>query len=199
MNQDEARVIKVLEEELTRARKIIEVKNQEIEYQQAQLAEKKTRVPGGFYLMNRGAEKHLRALARENPAAGLVLSVIREHMGIGSNAVTVSQGALAKMLGLSRPTISRAVKHLRDHNYVQVIKSGNTNTYVVNERICFAGSPGQRRAVFSSTVIAHECEQTEDVDAVKKLKPVPILQHGERVILGDEDLPPPDQRDLDLD
>ena len=54
----------------------------------------KTRIPGGFYLMNKLAEKNLRDLQIANPTASLVFSVIREHMQIGTNAVNKNDGIL---------------------------------------------------------------------------------------------------------
>lgn len=158
----------------------------------------KNRVAGGYYMMSRVAEKNLRAIQRENPSAGLVFSVIRENMQMGTNAVTISQAALGKILNLSRSTISRATKFLADNKYVQIIKVGNVSTYVVNERIAFAGSPGQRKAVFSATVIAHESEQSEGWEEVEKLKSVPVIYPNERPIIGADKITPPDQRDLDL-
>jgi len=100
---------------------------------------------------------------------------------------------------MSTRTIARATKHLKDNHYVQVIKIGTTNTYVVNEQVAFAGSAGQRKAVFSATVVAHESEQEEGWDQVKKLKAVPVIYEDERIILGLDELPPPDQKDLNLD
>lgn len=158
----------------------------------------KNRVTGGYYMMSRAAEKNLRALQKENPTAALVFSVIRENMQMGTNAVTISNPVLAKILGKSARTVARATKHLAEHAYVQIVKVGNTNTYVVNEQVAFAGSKGQRKAVFSATVVAHECEQDEGWDQVKKLKAIPIIYDDERPVLSEEVLPPPDQTDLDL-
>lgn len=158
----------------------------------------KNRVNGGYYMMSRAAEKNLRALQSANPTAALVFSVIRENMQIGTNAVTISNPVLAKILGKSQRTVARATKHLSDHAYVQIVKVGNTNTYVVNEQVAFAGSVGQRKAVFSATVVAHESEQDEGWDAVKKLKAIPVIYENERPILNDEYIAPPDQSDLDL-
>lgn len=148
--------------------------------------------------MSRAAEKNLRAIQRDNPTAALMFSVIREHMQIGTNALTISQAALGKILGSSRTTIYRASKYLSENNYVQLVKTGNITTYVVNERVAFAGSAGQRKAVFSTTLVAHECEQDEGWDEVKKLKAVPVIYEDERPILGCDEVLPPDQQDLDL-
>lgn len=189
---------KKLRAELSQTRALLSNTVETLQEERRLAAATKNRVTGGYYMMSRQAEKNLRTIQRESPSAALMFSVIREHMQIGSNAVTVSQAALGKILNLSRSTISRASKYLADKQYVQIIKTGNVSTYVVNERIAFAGSAGQRKAVFSATVIAHECEQEEGWEQVKKLKAVPLIYDDERVILGLDELPPPDQNDLDL-
>ena len=155
--------------------------------------------PSGFYMMSRKAEKNLRALQKANKNASLIFSVIRENMQIGTNAITISNEALANILGVSKRTVMRGSQYLKEHNYVQIIKAGNSNTYVVNQQIAFAGTVGQRKAVFSATVVAHESEQEEGWENVKKLKAVPIIYDDEKIILGCDNLPPPDQLDLDLD
>lgn len=187
-----------LQQELSQVRALLNNTVATLQEERRIAAATKNRVPGGYYMMSRQAEKNLRALQRQSPSAALMFSVIREHMQIGSNAVTVSQAALGKILNLSRSTIARASKFLADNQYVQIVKTGNVSTYVVNERVAFAGSPGQRRAVFSATVIAHECEQDEGWDTVTKLKAVPVIYEDERVLLDCSPVPPPDQQDLDL-
>lgn len=198
MSKDQDQLEK-LQSELSQTRALLSNTVDTLNEERRLIAATKNKVTGGYYMMSRQAEKNLRALQKANPAASLVFSVIREHMQIGTNAVTVSNGALCQIVGKSRATITRAIKHLSTHNYVQIIKTGNVNTYVVNERVAFAGSAGQRQAVFSATVVAHESEQEEGWEQVKKLKSVPVIYEDERVILGDDPLLPPDQHDLNLD
>lgn len=190
---------KKLREQLTQTRALLSNTVDTLNEERRLAAATKNRVHGGYYMMSRAAEKNLRALQIANPSASLVFSVIRENMQIGTNAVAISNTALCKIIGKSRATVTRAIKHLADHNYVDIVKIGTTNTYVVNEQVAFAGSAGQRKAVFSATVVAHECEQEEGWDQVKKLKAVPVIYEDERVILGLDELPPPDQQDLNLD
>jgi len=196
MNENDK--IKNLEQQLSQARTLLSNTVLTLQEERSLILASKNKVAGGYYMMSRAAEKNMRSLQKSNPAAALVFSVIRENMQIGTNAVAISNGALCKIIGRSRATISRAVKYLSDNCYVQIIKTGNTNTYVVNERIAFAGSVGQRKAVFSAIVVAHESEQEEGWDQVKKLKAVPVIFEDERVVLGNDELPPPDQKDLDL-
>ena len=197
MADDENRV-ENLELQLSQARAFLSHTVDTLQEERRLAAAAKNRVPGGYYMMSRAAEKNLRAIQRDNPTAALMFSVIREHMQIGTNALTISQAVLCKILGSSRTTIYRASKYLAENNYVQLIKTGNVTTYVVNEQVAFAGSAGQRKAVFSTTLVAHECEQDEGWAEVKKLKSVPIIYGDERIVLGCDELPPPDQQDLDL-
>jgi len=189
---------KKLREQLTQTRALLSNTVDTLNEERRLAAATKNRVHGGYYMMSRAAEKNLRALQIASPAAALVFSVIRENMQIGTNAVAISNTALCKIIGKSRATVTRAIKHLAEHNYVDIVKIGTTNTYVVNEQVAFAGSAGQRKAVFSATVVAHECEQEEGWDQVKKLKAIPVIYEDERVILGGDELPPPDQTDLNL-
>ena len=190
--------METLEQQLSQARALLTHTVDTLQEERRLAAVAKNRVPGGYYMMSRAAEKNLRAIQRDNPTAALMFSVIREHMQIGTNALTISQAALCKILGSSRTTIYRASKYLAENNYVQLIKTGNVTTYVVNEQVAFAGSAGQRKAVFSTTLVAHECEQDEGWAEVRKLKSVPIIYGDERIVLGCDELPPPDQQALDL-
>ena len=190
--------IEVLEKKLTQTRALLAHTVDTLHEERRLVEATKNRVTGGYYMMSRKAEKNLRALQNSSPTAALIFSVIRENMQIGTNAVAISNTAFCKIIGKSRATVTRAIRYLSDHNYVQIIKVGTTNTYVVNEKVAFAGNSGQRKAVFSATVVAHECEQEEGWNEVKKLKAVPVIYDDERVILGDDELPPPDQTDFDL-
>ena len=49
-----------------------------------------------------------------------------------SNGLIASQTILASRLGVSRPTISSAVKYLQKHKYIAIYKSGNSNVYFLN-------------------------------------------------------------------
>lgn len=190
--------IKNLEQQLTETRALLSNTVDTLNEERRLLAVTKNKVSGGYYMMSRSAEKNLRNLQNSSPSGALVFSVIRENMQMGTNAVTISNNVLSKILGKSRATITRAISYLSSNNYVQIIKVGNVNTYVVNEQIAFSGRAGQRTAVYSATMVAHESEQEEGWDNIKKLKSVPLIYENERPILSNEELPPPDQKDIEL-
>jgi len=190
--------LEALENKLSETRALLSSTVDTLNEERRLSASTKNKVSGGYYMMSRASEKNLRVLQNDSPSGALVFSVIRENMQMGTNAVTISNGVLSKILGKSRATITRAISYLATNNYVQIIKVGNVNTYVVNEQIAFSGRAGQRTAVYSATMVAHESEQEEGWDRIKKLKSVPLIYENERAILSSENLSPPDQKDIDL-
>ena len=61
-----------------------------------------------------------------------------------------------------------------------------------------AGKARERFAAFNAEILAFESEQPEGFDTLLPLKSVPQLQKGERLLVGNEELPPPDQQEMDL-
>lgn len=155
-----------------------------------------------FVQVSRGYLKEMRVLARKSPLGHEILYYLIENMGKTTNAVVCSYKTLCEATDTSRASVGRAIKVLRDDNWIDTIKIGNATAYCVNERAFWQSGRNQRKyAIFSATVIASESEQSSDFKekSKQKLTHIPVLSSGERVTTGGEDLPPPDQRDLDLD
>ena len=151
----------------------------------------------GWLQFEKRAMKELEVLAVKSPAAMGTLMYMVNRMS-RSNALVVSQKAIATALGLSLKSIGNSVKILGEHNFIQTIKVGNTSVYVVNSKVAWQGVRGERYAAFGADVIAIESEQTFDLDDITPLKSVPKLHEGERLLVGNEDMPPPDQGELEL-
>jgi hypothetical protein len=151
----------------------------------------------GWLQFEKKALKELQNLAIKSPAAMGTLMYMVNRMS-RSNALVVSQQAIADELHIKRESVNRAIKHLVDHNFVQVIKAGGASVYVVNSRVAWQGDRGSRYAAFGADVIALESEQTGQIDDLPPLKGVPKLHEGERLLVGNERIEPPDQGQLDL-
>lgn len=124
-----------------------------------------------------------------------------EVMGKNTNAVVCSYKTLQEITGYSRPSVGRAIKTLKDMNWIDSVKIGSATAYAVNERIVWQSGKTQRRyAMFSATVIASETEQGSgfNPDNDTKIKHVPFVERNERAIISNETLPPPDQQELEL-
>lgn len=152
-----------------------------------------------FVQYTRGYLRDQRSLARRSPAAWQVFTLLVERMN-KSNAIVISQATIAGILGYTRTTINSAVKLLESENWVQIIKVGQVNAYVINSKVVWrdhSGS-GKRFSGFFAQVVASEDEQTHPIEQWDniELKNVPVLMPGDLPVVTDEDLPPPDQKDL---
>jgi len=151
----------------------------------------------GWLQFEKKAMKELQVLAIKSPVAMGTLMYMVNRMS-RSNALVVSQQAIANELGIKRESVNRAIKHLTDHNFIQVIKAGGASVYVVNSRVAWQGDRGARYAAFGADVIALETEQTGELDNLPPLKGVPRMHEGERLLVGNEAIEPPDQGELEL-
>ena len=132
-----------------------------------------------FVQLSRNYLKQLRNLARKSPIAHEILYYLVEHMGKTTNAVICSYATLCEVTGVSRPTVGRAIKLLKDDNWIDTVKVGNANAYCVNEKVFWQAGRNQRKyAIFSATVIASESEQDEGFQekAKQKLNYIPIVE-----------------------
>jgi DNA-binding transcriptional regulator YhcF (GntR family) len=151
----------------------------------------------GWLQFEKKAMKELQDLSMRSPPAMGTLMYLVTRMS-RSNALVVSQQAIATELKTSRETVNKAIKFLTAHNFIQVIKAGGSTVYVVNSRVAWQGDRGARYAAFGADVIALESEQTIDIDDATPLKSVPKLHDGERLLVGNEAIEPPDQGELEL-
>ncbi|MQU19402.1 plasmid replication initiation protein [Pseudomonas helleri] len=154
-----------------------------------------------FVQISRSYLTQMRKLARASPIAHEILYYLVEHMGRTTNAVVCSYGTLCEVTGVSRPTVGRAIKLLKDENWIDTVKIGNASAYCVNERVFWQAGRNQRKyAVFSATVIASASEPDSNFKekAKQKLTYIPIIEDNNIAVTGKDELPPPDQQDLDI-
>lgn len=151
----------------------------------------------GWLQFEKKAIGELQKLAMTSPAAMGTLMYLVNHMS-RSNALVVSQKAIAEGVGTTRETVNKAMRYLADHNFVQILKAGGATVYVVNSRVAWQGERGARYAAFGADVIAIEQEQDRPIDDAPPLKQVPVLHDGERLHVGNEPIDPPDQGELSL-
>ena len=142
----------------------------------------------GWLQFEKKGLQELQRLALRAPMAMGVLLYLVNNMG-RSNALAVSQGAMSKKLGISVRAVAGAVATLSNHNFIEVVKVGNMNVYRINSRVAWQGKRGERFAAFNAEILAFESEQPEGFDTLLPLKSVPQLQKGERLLVGNEELP----------
>ena len=153
-----------------------------------------------FVQIDRRIMQAHRELMFSSPGAAIVLSVLTEHMD-KSNGIVISYSTLQELTNYSRAAVGRAIKKLKEDQWIQVIKVGTASVYVVNSRAFWtANAKGKHYSRFHATVVASASEQSVGIEKLKalQLRQVPVLQNSERLTLNDDILPPPDQADMDL-
>lgn len=137
-----------------------------------------------------------------NGTALVVLHFLTARLHRGTNAVVISFDAIAKTMNITDRTVKTAIKKLAEAKFIQILKSGSSNVYVINHQVAWQGSRGARFAAFGAELLVHEAEQNTSVDELiaeaKTLKTVPIMEFGERLLVGNEPIDPPDQGEMDL-
>jgi hypothetical protein len=117
-------------------------------------------------------------LLRRAPKAGVLLHYFAALIG-QQNSVVISQKTLAKLLGCSVKTVSRAVEVLVLEKYIEVVKlngPGSVCAYVINDRVVFHGKrENLRYSRFSSVVVADQADQDESELTLENLRKVPVL------------------------
>jgi hypothetical protein len=151
-----------------------------------------------FVQIEKRALRQVRELYDDNAPAGKLLFVLAEKMN-RQNALVCSYDTMSKITGLSRQTLYKAVKYLKEHNWIQIIKIGTANAYIVNSRVFWQSYGDKKMTVFNAAIIASSDEQDEPIENWDKvqLKQFPFLYHNEEVIITKEELPPPDQCEID--
>ena len=151
--------------------------------------EEKTKKNLNFVQLYREHLKDLRRLTQDDKNALTILLIMVEKMN-KQNALVISQSNLMKITGKSRTSIHNAIKALKKNKFVEVIKVGTANAYVVNANVFWQDNHDKKgkTAVFNATVVASMDEQEEEYKENWKgikLKSVPILK-DELPILNDK-------------
>lgn len=129
---------------------------------------------GAWIQTERAAHERWSQLAVTNPRACAIMHVIVSKMG-RHNAIVSSQVNLSRISGCSLATLKRALKVLRDNNWIEIKQIGPTGTacaYIVNDRVAWSGPrDGIRYSLFSAAILLSDDEQP-DKDEIGDLPPL---------------------------
>jgi Mn-dependent DtxR family transcriptional regulator len=81
----------------------------------------------------------------------------------GYNAIVCSNKVIQDALSISRPTVTRAIKILKDYNFIKIAKTGTANVYYINSELVWKSwGTNHRYAEFGAKIIIAESEQEQD-------------------------------------
>lgn len=121
----------------------------------------------GWLQSDKDAHKYMWQLGLKHPTALIVLHFMISKLNRGANGIVISAPALARQIGISERTAKAATAVLRDTKFVQILKSGNTNIYIVNSKVAWAGNRGMRYASFNAQLIIDEQEQIKSIEELE--------------------------------
>ena len=157
----------------------------------------------GFVQTDLATHEAWSKLTMEKPAAAALLHKLIV-LADRDNLVVASHAALAEQLGVSAMTIRRAIKALREGDWIdsaQVGGAGTVNAYVLNSTVAWRKRrDGLRYAAMRGTVLLSGSEQSGRVlsQQARRLRhQVPGLLADEIQLPGGEGLPPVSQPLLD--
>lgn len=156
---------------------------------------------GAWVQTERAAHEAWAKLIAASPLAARVMHLFASRVG-EHNAVVISQGTLAGLLGAHRRSVTRAIALLERDRWIEVRQIGDrgtVNAYVLNDRVVWSGPrDGIRYSLFSAAVVVSSDEQPDATeldrnDELRPLRRVPTLYPGERQLPAGDGLPPPSQ------
>jgi hypothetical protein len=152
--------------------------------------------PRGTWIQTDREAHEAWAILAKKPAASAVMHILCANLG-EHNAVVISQETIATLCHLSARSVRRAIADLAEGHWIEVRQigaTGQTNAYVVNDRVAWQGSrDGLRYSLFSAAVVVAETDQPDraELEHQEPLRRLPRI--GEGQLPAGDGLPPPSQ------
>lgn len=155
--------------------------------------------PINWVQVEKRALEQLGELMGRNPKAAQLMLALMRQMEPGSGGVVVaSRVAMQELMGVSMPTVERALRVLITEGWVQRLKIGGASALAINTRIAWVGPRGDmQHAVFQATVIASRAEQDQLALDPPDMKRVPSVATGEQMVVQGDGMAPPVQTVLE--
>lgn len=113
-----------------------------------------------FFMFYRDHLQTITKLSEHPPALKVFLWIVSRMDK--TNALMCSVKVMSEALAISEPTIYRALTHLKANKYIETVKSGVSNIYLVNALIVWQSKFSRfQHAEFTATVVVSDSEQTK--------------------------------------
>ena len=128
---------------------------------------------------NNDHTKELMWLALNHPKAQALLFFLVDQMD-SYNAVMCSYQVLQEVLKISKETVRKSVKILKDNGFIAVLKSGTSNVYAINDSIYWKSWGNNKKySKFPANVVLALSEQEENYQV--SLEDLKAMKHKEIV------------------
>jgi len=115
-------------------------------------------------------------LMQKSTPAACILDFLVANMD-KYNAVICSYKVMQEKFSYSKATVERAIKILKDHKYIDIVRTGGSNIYMVNKMLYWnSWGSNYAHAEFGAKVIISSSEQDDETKEEIKLQ---IKRHTE--------------------
>ncbi|WP_373206071.1 replication/maintenance protein RepL [Clostridium tertium] len=138
-----------------------------------------------FIQVNRDYYKAEDWLMSKSPIAYRIFKFLINNMD-GYNAVVCSYKVLQEHFDISQVTVARAIKLLKEKQYIGIYKSGTSNIYCVNKNIVWSSwGSNYKYAKFGANIILSKAEQ--EIQEEKEKNKVKIkTEKIKQVVINEE-------------
>lgn len=159
-----------------------EERRREIEEEQQKELKKheKEKKNSNFVMMYREHMPEIRWLMKKSRYASNIFNFILEHMDY-NNALMCSYQVFMDYFEISKPTVTRAIKLLKDNGFIDVLKSGTSNVYIVNQEIAWSSWDNQKKyCKFNGNILISAIEN-KDYEYRKQFDRFKTLRERENI------------------
>lgn len=159
-----------------------EERRKEIEEEQQKELKKqeKERKNSNFVMMYREHMPEIRWLMKKSRYASNIFNFILEHMDY-NNALMCSYQVFMDYFEISKPTVTRAIKLLKDNGFIDVLKSGTSNVYIVNQEIAWSSWDNQKKYCKFNGNILISATENKDYEYRKQFDKFKTLRERENI------------------
>lgn len=123
-----------------------EERKKQLEEEQKQELEKqeKDKKNNNFVMMYREHMPEIRWLIKKSRYASNIFNFILEHMDY-NNALMCSYQIFMDYFEISSETVRKSIKILKDNGFIDILKSGTNNVYIVNQEVAWTSWDNQKK------------------------------------------------------
>ena len=157
--------------EISPVQRALDIKNQEIEEIIEDTESKKSPFKKWIQVNNSNeAYKVEDWLMQKSPTAYRIFRFLASNMD-KYNAVICSYKVMQEKLGIGKATVERGIRFLKEHKYINVLRTGGANVYMINKTLYWnSWGTNYAYAEFGARVIVSSSEQDEITQEEIKLQ-----------------------------
>lgn len=159
-----------------------EERKKELEREEEQQLKKqeKEKKNTNFVMIYREHMPEIRWLMKQSRYASNIFNFILEHMDY-NNTLMCSYQVFMDYFEISKPTVTRAIKLLKENGFVDILKSGTSNVYIVNQEIAWTSWDNQKKYCKFNGNILISAKENKDYEYRKQFDRLKALRERENL------------------